>query len=366
MKEPVFIKQVRKMNTERQKNFIIKLAYILVIAALIFVILKYVIPLFMPFIIGFFIALILKPIINFISKKIKIKRVKISAVVLIVFYLLFFLIISMFGVKIYTYTKEMFYNLPQFYVNTIEPVLNDVVIWLRKTAPQMDIWIANSFESINDSILSFVKSMSSTVMKAIMSVAGGIPSFFIRFLFTIVASFFFTIDYSKITKFILMQFSEKNQNIILNVKKNGVDTIFKFIRAYAILIMITFIELSIGLTILKIPNSILFAALIAIIDILPILGTGGVLLPWAAICIITGNVGLAIGLVVLYLVVLVIRQTLEPKVVGNQIGLHPLVTLMCMFVGAQLFGFIGLFLLPILVTILKNMNDEGVIHLFKY
>lgn len=354
------------MNTEKQKNFIIKLAYILVIAGLLFVILKYVIPLFMPFIIGFIIALILKPIIIFINKKIKIKRVKISAIVLIIFYLLFFIVISMFGVKIYTYTKEIFYNLPEFYVNTIEPVLNDVVIWLRKTAPQMDIWISNGFESINDSILSFVKSISSTVMRAIMSVAGGIPSFFIKFLFTIVSSFFFTIDYTKITKFILMQFSEKNQNMILNIKKNGIDTIFKFIRAYAILIMITFIELSIGLSILKIPNSILFAALIAVIDILPILGTGGVLLPWAAICIITGNVSLAVGLVILYVVVLVIRQTLEPKVVGNQIGLHPIITLMCMFVGAQLFGFIGLFLLPILVTILKNMNDEGAIHLFKY
>lgn len=218
---------------------------------------------------------------------------------------------------------------------------------------------------MNDSILSFVKSMSSTVVKAIVSVAGGIPSFFIKFLFTIVSSFFFTIDYYKITRFILRQFSEKNQNIIINIKKNGIDTIFKFIRAYAILITITFIELSIGLSILKISNSILIAALIAIIDILPILGTGGILLPWAIISIITGNIGLAIGLVSLYLLILIIRQVLEPKIVGNQIGLHPIVTLICMFVGAQLLGFIGLFLLPILVTILNKMNDEGVIRIFK-
>lgn len=123
--------------------------------------------------------------------------------------------------------------------------------------------------------------------------------------------------------------------------------------------------MSIGLSILKISNSILIAALIAIIDILPILGTGGILLPWAIISIITGNIGLAIGLVSLYLLILIIRQVLEPKIVGNQIGLHPIVTLICMFVGAQLLGFIGLFLLPILVTILKKMNDEGVIRIFK-
>ncbi|AGK97016.1 sporulation integral membrane protein YtvI [Clostridium pasteurianum BC1] len=319
----------------------------------------------MPFIIGFFISLILKPVINYITKKGNIKRSWISIITLIIFYLIFFMLISLFGVKIFTSIKEIFNNLPGFYINTVEPILKEGVAWLRKTVPQTDIWLSNGFENMNDSILSFVKSMSSTVVKAVVSVAGGIPSFFIKILFTIVSSFFFTIDYYKITKFILRQFSEKNQNIIINIKKNGVDTILKFIRAYAILITITFIELSVGLSILKISNSILIAALIAIIDILPILGTGGTLLPWAIISIVTGNISLAIGLVSLYLLILIIRQVLEPKIVGNQIGLHPIVTLICMFVGAQLLGFIGLFLLPILVTILKKMNDEGVIRIFK-
>ncbi|WP_278246058.1 sporulation integral membrane protein YtvI [Clostridium pasteurianum] len=330
-----------------------------------FAALKYVIPIFIPFIIGFFISLILKPVINYITKKGNIKRSWISIITLIIFYLIFFMLISLFGVKIFTSIKEIFNNLPGFYINTVEPILKEGVAWLRKTVPQTDIWLSNGFENMNDSILSFVKSMSSTVVKAVVSVAGGIPSFFIKILFTIVSSFFFTIDYYKITKFILRQFSEKNQNIIINIKKNGVDTILKFIRAYAILITITFIELSVGLSILKISNSILIAALIAIIDILPILGTGGTLLPWAIISIVTGNISLAIGLVSLYLLILIIRQVLEPKIVGNQIGLHPIVTLICMFVGAQLLGFIGLFLLPILVTILKKMNDEGVIRIFK-
>lgn len=353
------------MDIQKQKNFIIRLTYILVIIGLIFAVLKYVIPVFIPFIIGFFISLLLKPAINYITEKGNIKRNKVSIIVLIIFYSIFFILIGLFGVKIFTSIKEIFNNLPGFYINTVEPILKEGVVWLRKTVPQADTWLSNGFQSMNDSILSFVKSMSSTVVKAIVSVAGGIPSFFIKFLFTIVSSFFFTIDYYKITRFILRQFSEKNQNIIINIKKNGIDTIFKFIRAYAILITITFIELSIGLSILKISNSILIAALIAIIDILPILGTGGILLPWAIISIITGNIGLAIGLVSLYLLILIIRQVLEPKIVGNQIGLHPIVTLICMFVGAQLLGFIGLFLLPILVTILKKMNDEGVIRIFK-
>lgn len=353
------------MDIQKQKVFIIKFTYYLIIGAIIFLVIKYGIPLLMPFVIGFLISLVLKPSINFIINVMKIKRNTASVVILLIFYGVFFLIISLFGAKIFIFIKENFNDLPKIYSNTIEPTLNKVLLWLQGTLPQMDVSLASGFESINDSILSFVKSMSSTVVGGIVGIAGGVPSFLIRFIFTIVSSFFFTIDYQKITEFILRQLPEKNQNLLLSLKRNGIDTILKFIRAYAILMTITFVELSIGLSVLQIPNSILFASLIAIIDILPILGTGSVLIPWTVIAIITGNGGLAIGLLILYLFIILVRQMLEPKIVGHHIGLHPLVTLMCMYIGTQLFGFIGLFLLPILVTMLKNMNDEHTIHLFK-
>lgn len=255
--------------------------------------------------------------------------------------------------------------MPQIYSNNIEPVLNIVITWLQKSFPQMNIPSSDILKNVNDPILSFIKSISSSTVKAVMGIAGWIPSFFIKFLFTIVSSFFFTIDYYKINDFILRQFSEKNQKFVLNIKKNGIDTILKFLKAYSILISITFLELAIGLSILQVQHSILFAALIAIIDILPVLGTGSILLPWAAVSFVKGNIGLSIGLLVIYFVILIIRQILEPKIVGHHIGLHPLVTLICMFAGAQLLGFIGLFLFPILATMLKNMNDEHSIHIFK-
>lgn len=353
------------MDIQKQKTFIIKFAYFFIIGGIIFILLKYGLPLLMPFVIGFFISLILKPIINFIVSTTKLKRSVVSVIILIIFYGVFFILISLFGAKIFIFVKENFNNLPEIYSNAIEPAFNKVVIWLQGTIPQIDTSLSSGFENLNDSIFSAIKSMSSTVVRAVVGIAGRVPSFLIRFLFTIISSFFFTIDYHRITEFVLRQFSEKNKSMLLNIKKNGVDTVLKFIRAYAILMTITFLELSIGLSILKIPNSILFAAVIAIIDILPILGTGGILLPWAAIALIIGNPGLSIGLVILYIIILLIRQVLEPKIVGEHIGLHPLVTLMSMFVGAQLFGFIGLFLLPIIITILKNMNDENAIHIFK-
>ncbi len=128
---------------------------------------------------------------------------------------------------------------------------------------------------------------------------------------------------------------------------------------------ITFIELSIGLSILRIENSIIIAFLISIFDILPVLGTGGIMIPWTIITALQGNIPMAFALLVVYLVVTIIRNIIEPKIVGSQIGLHPVVTLISMFVGAQLFGVIGLFGFPITLSLLRHLNDTGAIKLFK-
>lgn len=177
--------------------------------------------------------------------------------------------------------------------------------------------------------------------------------------------FFFTFDYQKIVNFILKQFPEKSQFMIINIKNSSINALLKLLKAYAILLSVTFIELLIGLTILKVENAFTISVIIALVDILPVLGTGSILTPWMIISLINGNINLAIGLLILYIIITVVRQILEPKVVGHQIGLYPLITLMCMFVGAQLFGIAGLFGFPIAATIIKNLHDNGIITAFK-
>jgi len=196
-------------------------------------------------------------------------------------------------------------------------------------------------------------------------VAGSVPSFLVKFIITIVASFFFVSDYYAITSFLARQLPQKARDMLFKVKEKGVDVIFKFGRAYAILLSITFVELLIGFSLLRVDYALLIALLTAIVDILPVLGTGTVLIPWAAAMLILGNFPLGIGLLILYAIITVVRQMLEPRVVGKQIGLYPLVTLVCMFVGTYLFGFVGLFGLPIIATVLVQLNQSGDIHLFK-
>lgn len=353
------------MNLNKQKAFLIHFLFIAIVLGLIYISLKYLMPLLTPFLIGLVVAAVFRRTIDVIAAKTHIKRSFVSILVLLVFYSTIAFLAILVGAKVFAFLKDLFYQMPDIYRNAIEPSMNTVTQNLLIKFPDIEIYLQDIFNSINQSLFSFVSKASTTVVSAITGFAGQVPTMLINFLFTLVASFFFTIDYHRIANFVLKQFSKEKRVMILNVKDNVIGTLGKFFKAYATLITITFIELSIGFLILRIPNSFLIAFVVAVVDILPILGTGAVLIPWTIIAFIFGENSMGIGILIIYIIVTIVRQTLEPKIVGQQIGLHPIVTLICMYVGTSLFGVAGLLLFPITATIIKKMNDEGTIHLFK-
>lgn len=352
------------MNLEKQKAFIIHVVYIILILGLGYVAIKYILPLLMPFVIGLVIAVIFRRLIDFLQKKTRIKRSFISIGILIIFYGIVVLLISLIGVKVFTFIKENIGHLPSFYQETIEPAIIKAANNLMDQYPSVTPYLNDFISNLSDTIFTYITNASSRIIGTITGLAGRLPSLLIRVIFTIVSSFFFTIDYYRITDFILRQFRGSKRELIIRLKDNGVGTLGKFIRAYSAIISITFVELSLGFWILGIPSPLLYGFMIAVIDILPILGTGAVLLPWSAIAFIIGNHKIGIGILILYIIITVIRQTIEPKIVGQQIGLHPILTLILMFIGAQLMGVLGLLILPVLATIIKKLNDEETIHLF--
>lgn len=353
------------MNLNKQKAFLIHFAYFAVILGVAYISIKYFLPLLMPFVIGLIVAAILRPLIDVLSKKLHLRRSFVSIVILLIFYSFIAFLAIMVSSRVFLFLQNLFYHLPKLYKDSIEPVLIKATDDFLNRFPDIEYYMEDIFNSINDSIFSFLTTASSTVVGAITGFAGQVPSILIKFLFTIVSSFFFTIDYHRIAGFVMKQFSTEKRTMILKVKDNVIGTLGKFIKAYTTLIIITFFELTVGFLILKIPNPFLVAALVAFVDLLPILGTGAVLLPWIIISFIFGNNTMGFGILILYVIITVVRQTLEPRVVGQQIGLHPVVTLTCIFIGAQLLGVVGIFLLPVTATILKKLNDEGTIHLFR-
>jgi len=353
------------MNLEKQKAFMIRVAYITLILALVYVGIKYLLPLLMPFVIGMIVAASFRRLINAIERRTHMKRVLVSIIVLIIFYAIIGYIVSLIGFKVFNFLKDLFYSLPDLYKNTIYPALEKIVYDLLDHFPGLEAYLEDFLTNISSSIKSSLTEASTTVVGTITNLAGQLPSLLVKLIFTIVSSFFFTIDYYRISQFFIMQFKGERKEMILKLKDNGIGTLGKFIRAYSAIISVTFLELSMGFWLLGIPNSFLFAGLIAIVDIMPILGTGAILLPWSIIAFALGNTKVGVGMLILYIVITAVRQTIEPKIVGQQIGLHPIVTLILMYVGVKLMGVLGLMILPIIATLLVKMNEEGTIHLYK-
>lgn len=357
------------MEYENRRKFIINIMYFSLIAIIAFVFIKYGISIIAPFIIAFLVAYLVKTIARYISAKIKLPYKVVAIVLVFIFYSTVGLLLTILGAKAFSTILNLIYKLPNMYYSYIQPFLELTFIRIENLILQIDpTYLESANDIFNQTVKGLGQSVTNLSMRAVtfLSVkASSIPGLFVKILITVISTFFIASDYENLSKFVFRQLSGKTKNIVMNIKDYIINTLFVVIRSYALIMFITFVELSIGFSIFRIDNAILLALLISLIDILPVLGTGTVIIPWAIITAVLGNVPRAISLIVLYLIITVLRNILEPKIIGKQMGLHPVASIMCMFIGAQLFGAIGLFGLPIAVSLLVHLNKTKAIKSFK-
>lgn len=357
------------MNIETQKRFLIRIGFWAVVILLVILCLKYVLPFLLPFVVAFLIAALLNRPIMLLAEKLNGKRVVPAILMTLLFYVAAAALFSLLGLRVFMFVWETVRALPQLYRNTLEPALetmfSSLEVYLDELDPAVVTALTDNMNSALGSLGSFVTNASVRIISYISGIAAAVPGSFLNVIITIIVTFFLAIDYPKVTGFILRQLPEKADFYIGEVRDYVGGTLLKCLASYALILCITFLEISVGLTVLRVPNAILIALCIAVFDILPVLGTGGIMIPWGIISLIMGKWVLGLGLLALYLIITVIRNIIEPKIVGHQVGLHPVVTLFSMLAGLQLFGIIGLFGFPITLSLLKNLNDRGVIHILK-
>lgn len=264
--------------------------------------------------------------------------------------------------------REFVIDVPDIYRRDILPLLNYVLEGVAENLSEADPFVSaqieNSLQQAVQSIGQMVSGLSVTLLQMVSEFITGVPSVLIRVVLTVITSFYICSDYDRILAALWRLLPDRWQNLCRDIKQYGLNMIRVYIRSYSLLFLLTFTELTIGFLIFQIPHSLLVAVLIAIFDILPVLGTGGVLIPWAVILAVIGNYPLAAGILILYVIITVVRNSVEPRIVGKQIGLHPLLTLIAMFTGVSLAGLPGLILLPMAVMIFVNMEKNGAIHIF--
>lgn len=354
---------------EKRRKFIINTVYYAVIVLLVFLCFKYVAKWVMPFILGFIIASMVKPSAVGLNKLTRINKKVCTCIVLVFYYALIIFLVWTLGAKIVSSLKDLFTQLPSYYNDSIAPFFNEINKFIidltSRISPDTLDQIYSMFETVSEKVRDFIVQFSSGTVSYLANTTTKLPFYFISFVFTILSSIFISLDYDNIVSFIKKQLPNNAANFVGDTKKHLGKTLIKYLRAYVIILAITFIELSIGLSILKIENAIGLAALIAVADVLPVIGTGGVLIPWSIISLINQNYFHGIGLIVIYVVVLVVRNFTEPKIVGDQLGLNPLVTLIAIYIGYLWLGIFGMILLPVTVTILSGLHRSGKIKLWK-
>lgn len=376
-------------KVRKRRDAIINVAFLAMVLGLIFLFFKYCFGIASPFIVSFFLAVLLQRPLRWLDKKTKNKCHGLMSILLV-----FFCLIIILGpvVLILTLIGKEISNFVGFISQQLSDIPNLLATLQNELIKFLDFLPEDIYTTVSDSLTEFfgrlinnfsmdalddlgvdIKSVATgltTGISGVYSVVKNIPSVLIGVVIGVVAWIFFTKDYRYIVNFIKLQLPENKKNLLGDFKHIFSKTVLKMIKAYALIMFITFCELFIGFTILNaigVSNNsyaAIVAAGIAIFDILPVAGSGGILIPWMIISLIMGNVGQAVGLLVIYIVISVIRQYIEPKIVGTSLGVHPIVTLAGLYFGLKLFGFMGMFIVPITVMTVKAFNDAGRIHLY--
>ncbi len=223
-------------------------------------------------------------------------------------------------------------------------------------------WVEQRLGSLSPSVAEALRGMTEDVAPIgewLLTAAGGVvrfatrslPSMAFSFLVWMIATVFITADYRRIVNALTRHLPPRAAAVAADLRDLCGGTVKQMARAYLCLMGVTFLELCVGLWLLRVQGAVWIAALIALVDILPVLGVGSVLLPWAGVAALNGDGRFALCLLALYLIITAIRNLLEPRLISRRVGLPPIVTLLCLYVGWTWFGLVGLLFLPFAVTV---------------
>ena len=347
------------MNIQKKRDFLTTVAYWAVIAAAVYLGFEYLLPISVPFIIG----ILLAQLVVFISHKANCPQRIFRILLSVVLYSIIGLGISLLIADGLSTATQIVKWLPRFYEMKILPIATMVYDWSMETINHLDPAMISGLEMLLESLLSSLKNLvtvlSGFAVNLVSGIVTGVPDLILSLLAMIFSTIFVVSDYERIIGFYQANTPAGVKKLLDNIRFYLTNTLFVVIRSYALIMLLTFTELSILFSLFKIEFPLLKAGIIALLDIMPILGTGGIMIHWAITSLVLGYTRLGIQLLIIYAIVTVVRNYVEPRIVGTQLGLHPIITLVSMFIGLRLFGFWGLFGLPVGISYLWKQKKHA-------
>lgn len=347
------------MEQERRITFLINTLYFLTVSACVFLLCKFFLKCLIPFAAGGVIALLVQRPALFISSKTKIKRSVLAGGLALTVFIGTAALILFSGIKAAGAAAGLLDEISGFggrlsvLLAEIKGAAESFLSLLPEELSSLALQMYDGlFKNIAVSVTSFISSAAGSAAK-------NAPSFLLSCVVCAAAACYTAADFPKLKKFIRGICGERIYGNILKVKNILANSVFKLLKGYLIIMALTFAELLTGFIIIGIKYAPLLAAVIAVVDILPVLGTGTVLIPWVLCELLLGNTVRGIELAVLYLIITVVRNFAEPKIIGGQIGINPIFTLLAMFVGIKLLGIAGIFILPVALIAVIEYYKNG-------
>lgn len=338
-------------------------------AAGAYLLMKYALGAAVPFIIALLISSLISPLSEKLSKRTRLSYRLLSALLVIALFLALIAIVSFAVYRLLSEIGNLIDRLsaePEMISNAIDSLTARLQSAGEKFGFLKHIASSEALQKLGldldailpDALRSLASSLTGSLPSAAVGIAAKLPETLLFFVTLLLSSYYFCVDRERISSFFLKILPDRWSDKLPSIRKRLHDTLKGYLKAYVSIMLLTFFEVFIGLTILGVDYAFLLGVIIAIVDILPVLGTGTVLIPWAIFSFIASRPVLGLGLLILYAVVLIVRQLIEPKIVGNTLGLHPLATLASIYVGIKLLGFGGIFIGPIIAMLLGTLFKQ--------
>lgn len=347
---------------------LVNLAVAVVTLILVIYLLPKVVIFFLPFVIGWVIAMIAGPLVRFFEEKLKLRRRAGSAFVIIVVIALVITVIYLVGSNLVDQIMGLINDLPSMW-KSLEADFMDIGKRLSVFYTKLPLDVQESISSITEEAGAYIGDLlghiSTPTIAAVGNIAKRVPSVIIGIIMCLLSSYFFVADREHISYWCHKHMPVVVMERYAMIKRSLVKSVGGYFKAQLKIEVWMYLLLVIGLSILKVDYVLLIAFGIAILDLLPFFGTGTVMVPWAIIKILSGDYSVAIGLLIIWGVGQLARQIIQPKIVGDSVGVPPIPTLFLLFIGYKLGGVVGMILAVPVGLLLYTMYQEGAFNTTK-
>jgi sporulation integral membrane protein YtvI len=330
--------------------------------ALILLILYFLFTVGFSLVLAFLMAFLLEPIIIFLSNKLKLNRIYISLSICSLFTLLIIFLGYLLVAKVATETAALSRSLIAF-TRDLGQNTDSLAMRYQDLFQSLSPEYQSSLRQATESLLKSLQELLGQIFSFSFNIAKMIPNFFIEVIIVFIAMYLISLRLPSLKRFFFQFFDPADHPRIDVVLQQLHRAIFGFIRAQLIISTFEFVFVLIGFVILDVPYPSATALIVTLVDILPILGTGAVMIPMAAYQYVTGNVFLGMGLLVHYGIIIIFRRIIDPKIMADSIGISPLAALVSMYLGLKLAGFVGLFLGPAVVILFQALLSVKIIKI---